>query len=155
MKSKNKSLIIKQLDKKIQGFQPLLNTQVPGQGWLNLIREALHMSLRQFGTRLQMTPQGIKDIERREKAGTITINSLKQAGDALGLQLVYGFIPKEDSLEKMIDRRAYEKAKQIVGRTSTTMKLEDQENSQARIKQAINELAEEIKREMPGNLWDQ
>jgi len=154
MKSRNNALVIKQLDNKLQTFQPLIKTQLPPQGWINLIRGALHMSLRQMGTRLQMTAQGIKDIERREKEGTITINSLKQAGDALGMQLVYGFIPKEDSLEKMIDRKAYEKAKQIVSRTSTTMKLEDQENSQARIKQAISELAEENKRDMPGSLWD-
>ena len=112
------------------------------------------MSLRQLGTRLQMTPQGVKDIERREKEGTITINSLKAAADALGMQLVYGFIPKEELLEKMVDRKAREKAEHIVGRTSVTMKLEDQENSEERIKQAIRELAEEIKREMPGNLWD-
>jgi predicted DNA-binding mobile mystery protein A len=101
-----------------------------------------------------MTPQGVKDIERREKEGTITINSLKVAADALGMQLVYGFIPREELLEKMIDRKAREKAEYIVGRTSVTMKLEDQENSEERIKQAIKELAEEIKREMPGNLWD-
>lgn len=154
MKSKNKMLIIRQLDKKLESFQLLATAQLPTQGWINLIRDTLHLSLRQLGERLRMTPQGVKDIERREKEGTITINSLKEAADALGMHLVYGFIPKETTLENMIDRKAYEKAKQIVGRTSTTMKLEDQENTQDRIKQAIAELAEEIKREMPSSLWD-
>jgi hypothetical protein len=34
------------------------------------------------------------------------------------------------------------------------MKLEDQENSKERIQQAIAELAEELRREMPKALWD-
>jgi hypothetical protein len=34
------------------------------------------------------------------------------------------------------------------------MKLEDQENSEERIKQAILEMAEDIKREIPTQLWD-
>jgi hypothetical protein len=79
---------------------------------------------------------------------------LREAAEALDMTLVYGFIPKDGSLEKMIERKAYEKARKIVSRTSTTMKLEDQGNSKERIKQAVAEPAEEIKREMPKNLWD-
>ena len=154
MKSRNYTLIIRQLDKKLQGLHSLLVISVPQKGWVNLLRNTLRMSLRQLGERLQITPQGMKDIERREAEGTITLKSLKEVGDALGMQLVYGFIPKEDTLEKMIELKARERAQKIVRRTSTTMKLEDQENSEERIKQAIAELAEQIKREMPKNIWD-
>ena len=39
-------------------------------------------------------------------------------------------------------------------RTSHTMKLEDQENSEERIKKAIKDRAEKIKNELPKYLWD-
>jgi hypothetical protein len=54
----------------------------------------------------------------------------------------------------MIEKKASEIAKKIVNRTSTTMKLEDQENTQMRLSQAIKELTEELKRKMPKSLWD-
>jgi Zn-dependent peptidase ImmA (M78 family) len=70
------------------------------------------------------------------------------------LNFLYAFIPKEDSLEKMIERRAHEVAKEIVMRTSHTMKLEDQENTEERLQKAIKDRAEKIKLEMPKYLWD-
>ncbi len=107
-----------------------------------------------MGNRLSITPQSMREIEQREKDGSITLKNLREAGTALNMQLVYGFIPKEGSLAQMIERRANEIAKEIVLRTSQSMKLEDQENSKQRIEKAIKERAEEIKNEMPGYLWD-
>jgi len=46
-------------------------------------------------------------------------------------------------------------AKDIVLRTSASMKLEDQENEPARIERAITEKARDIKDKMPRFLWDQ
>ncbi len=96
----------------------------------------------------------MKKIESNEADGGITLNALREAGDALNMKLVYGFIPKEGSVEKMIENRAKDLARKIVMRTSTTMKLEDQENSDQRIKEAIADMTEEFKREMPKSLWD-
>lgn len=153
MKLESSKLILRQLDNKMKAYQPLQEIQ-PATGWVSLIRKTLNMSLRQLGSRMSITPQSMRSIESREKEGTVTLKTLQEAAKALDMVLVYGFIPKDGSLEKLIERKAYEKAKKIVSRTSTTMKLEDQENSKSRIKQAVEELAEEIKREMPKNLWD-
>jgi predicted DNA-binding mobile mystery protein A len=153
MKLQSSKLVLRQLDKKLMAFQPLQEA-MPATGWVNLVRKTLNMSLRQLGNRMSITPQSIRSIEKREKEGTVTLQTLKEAAEALDMILVYGFVPKDGSLEKMIERKAYEKAQKIVSRTSTTMKLEDQGNSKDRIKQAVAELAEEIKREMPKNLWD-
>jgi hypothetical protein len=70
------------------------------------------------------------------------------------MKFVYGFIPENESLKHMIEERAYELAKEIVLRTSNNMRLEDQENSEARIKKSINEKTEEIISKMPRYLWD-
>ena len=155
MTKKQNKLLLDQLDKKLQAFKSLQTVTPPATGWVHAIRTGLKMSLRQLGNRLSIVPQSVKEIEQREKNGSITLKNLREAGKALDMQLLYGFIPKEESLEKMIEKRAYEIAKEIVMQTSHSMMLEDQENSKQRIEKAIKERAEEIKNEMPGYLWDQ
>ena len=147
-------LLIEQVDKKLALFKPLNSFIIPQRGWVHTIRIALKMSLRQLGNRLNITPQSVKEIEEREANGSITLKGLKEVGEVLDMKLVYGFIPKEHSIEEMIEKRAYEIAKQIVLRSSHTMLLEDQENSKARLEKAIRNRAAEIKFKMPKYLWD-
>ncbi len=149
-----KNLQIQQLNNKMMAYSSLQKIAPPPTGWLKAIRTAIGMSMQQLGNRLQVTKQNIRAIENREKDGTITLNALKEAASALDMQLVYGFVPADGSLEALIDRKAKELATQIVLRTSNTMKLEDQENSKQRIEKAIEERATIIKSEMPKTLWD-
>ncbi len=154
MKDLKLKLLIEQLDRKFEKLSSINSLVAPSEGWIYAIRTALKMNLRQLGTKLNITAQSVKEIELREKNGAITLNSLKEVGNALDMRLVYGFIPKEKSLNAMIEKRALEIAEMIVLRTSTTMSLEDQRNSTARIKRAIEDMADEIKSEMPKYLWD-
>ena len=149
-----KSLQLQQLNNKMLGFATLKQVAVPPTGWIKAIRTAIGMSMQQLGNKLSVSKQGILDMERREKDGSITIRSLKEIGRALDMQLVYGFIPNDGSLNALIEKRATELATKIVLRTSNTMKLEDQGNTNQRIENAIKERAEDIKNEMPKILWD-
>lgn len=154
MKTTQQKLLIDQLDAKLVQLKSLEKTVSPSNGWVSIIRAALKMSLRQLGKRLHMSAQAVKDIEKREANGTISIKSLREVAEALDMKLVYAFFPKEDSVKKMIEKRANEIAREIVLRTSNTMKLEDQENSDRRINEAIKNKTEEIKSKMPKYLWD-
>lgn len=149
-----KSLQLQQLNNKMLDFVRLRQIAIPPTGWIKAIRIAIGMSMQQLGNRLSVSRQGILDMEKREKDGSITIKSLKEIGRVLDMDLVYGFVPKDGSLDAMIDRKAKELATQIVMRTSNSMKLEDQGNSQKRIEKAIKERAAEIKNDMPKILWD-
>jgi len=149
-----KSLQLQQLNNKMLKFASLKQVAIPPTGWIKAIRTAFGMSMQQLGNKLSITKQGIMDIEKREKEGSITIKSLMELGRALDMQLVYGFVPNNGSLDALIERRATDLATKIVLRTSNTMTLEDQGNSKYRIKKAIKERAEEIKNEMPKILWD-
>jgi len=153
MNSKQK-LIIEQVDNKLLEFKPVQNSVVPPKGWIYTVRTALKMSMRQLGNKLNITAQSVNEIETREENSSITIKSLREAGAALGMKLVYGFVPQNERIEKMIEKRAMELAKEIVLRTSQSMKLEDQENKQERLKKSINDKASEIKDKMPKYLWD-
>lgn len=154
MNNLKQKLLIEQADRKLAMYRPLDLIIMPSKGWIHTIRIALKMSLRQLGNRLSISPQSVKEIEEREANGAITIKSLKEAGAALDMKLIYGFVPIGQSIEEMIEKRALEIAKDIVMRTSNTMQLEDQENSKDRIEKAIRNRAEEIKIKMPRYLWD-
>jgi predicted DNA-binding mobile mystery protein A len=151
---RTKSLQLQQLDSKMGSMTPLRKIAVPPTGWIKAIRTALGMSLLQLGSKLSITKQSAQDMERREKDGSITLKALRETAEVLDMHLVYGFVPKDGSLEELIDRKAKALARSIVLRTSNSMKLEDQENSQQRIDKAIEERAMAIKHEMPKTLWD-
>ncbi|MCK4921217.1 MAG: mobile mystery protein A [Bacteroidales bacterium] len=151
---KTKKLIREQLDNKIAKFRELDGIVLPPQGWIYSIRQGINMSLRQLGKKLSITPQSVKEIEEREKNGTISIKVLRQVAAALNMKFVYGFIPSEITLEGMIEKRAEELARSIVERTSVQMELEDQKNTPERIEKAIKEKASEIKNDVPKILWD-
>jgi predicted DNA-binding mobile mystery protein A len=151
---KKRSLQIEQLSNKMQAYPRLEKVAPPPIGWVKAIRTALGMSLQQLSNRLSITKPSAMEIEHREIKGSITIRSLREVAKALDMQLVYGFVPVDGSLEELIDRKARELATQIVMRTSNTMKLEDQENTKRRIEKAIQQRALDIINEMPKALWD-
>jgi predicted DNA-binding mobile mystery protein A len=154
MDIQKQKLLIEQLDRKLSQLKQIEKIIVPQKGWVSTIRAALNMSLRQLGNRLKISAQSVKEIEQREANGSLTIKSLREVADALDMKLVYGVIPKDESIEKIIEKRASEIAREIVLRTSNTMKLEDQENSKVRIEKAVKSKTEEIKNKMPKYLWD-
>jgi predicted DNA-binding mobile mystery protein A len=149
-----KSLQLQQLNSKMLGFASLKQVAMPPTGWIKALRTAIGMSMQQLGNKLNVSRQGIMDSEKREKDGSITIKSLREIARAMDMQLVYGFVPNDGSMDALIEKRATELATQIVMRTANTMKLEDQANSKKRIETAIRERATAIKNEMPKILWD-
>ena len=143
-----------QLDARLKAIATLQNINAMEQGWIKSIRLAIGMSLLQLGNRLNITKQSVLEIENREAEGNITLKTLRDVAKAMDMQLVYGFVPNDGSLEALVDRKAKEAATKIVMRTSNSMKLEDQENSEQRIQKAIAERADELKREISKVLWD-
>ena len=151
--SKNK-LQIEHLEAKIRVCAPLTKVAIPPTGWIKAVRLALGMSLQQLANRIAITKQSVQEMEQREKEGSISLKSLRETAHALDMELVYGFVPKDGTLDALINRKSIELATRIVSRTSTTMKLEDQENSELRLKKAIEERSSKLKYEIPKVLWD-
>lgn len=154
MRDLKKKLMIEQLDRKFEKLAVLKDLEISPKGWINAIRTGLNMSLVQLAKRLKKTSVSVKEIEQREEDKGITLKKLTEVAEALNCHFVYAFIPKDGSLEKLIEKRANQVAKEIVMRTSHTMKLEDQENTEERLRKAIKDRAEKIKNELPKYLWD-
>ncbi|MDA0686380.1 MAG: mobile mystery protein A [Bacteroidetes bacterium] len=149
-----KTLELNLLEQRLATFSKLESYSSPSGGWVKSIRTALGMTLLQMGKRLGVSKQAVLDMEKREAEGSITLKALREVGQAIDMQLVYGFVPNDGSLDALIEKKARELASQIVHRTSNSMVLEDQAISEYRLNQAIDERTLEIKQQMPKILWD-
>jgi predicted DNA-binding mobile mystery protein A len=149
-----KSIQIQQLNSKMLAYASLQKVPPPPTGWIKAFRTAIGMSMQQLGKRLSITKQSVLDMEIREKNGSITIKALRETAKVLDMELVYGFVPVDGSLEELIDRKAKELATQIVLHASNSIKLEDQECTTQHVEKAIQERAIALKNEMPKTLWD-
>ena len=148
------SLQIQQLNSKMLTVAAIKKITPPPTGWIKAVRNALGMTLQQLGNKLSITKQSIQIIERREVEGSITLKTLRDVANGLDMELVYGFVPKDGSLDALIERKAKALATQIVMRSANTMNLENQGVSEIRIQKAIKERTVAIVNEMPKNLWD-
>lgn len=149
-----KQLLIEQLDQKLENFKNSAMVLVPTKGWINTIRTTLNMTRDQLGIKLGMTKGAVQKIEEREASGQITINKLKNVGQALDMKFVYGFVPHDGSVENLIRLKSEKLARKIVMRTNQNMKLEAQGIGDEKINKIIEDLSIEIKREMRKSIWD-
>ncbi|MFZ4798445.1 MAG: XRE family transcriptional regulator [Bacteroidia bacterium] len=149
-----RNLKVEQLDKKIQSFIGTEKIIVPDKGWINTIRTSINMTLEQLGNKLNVTRQGAKKMEDSESKGTISLTAMKEIGHVLNMHFVYGFVPIQGSIDKLIQIKAEELAKKIVLRTNQNMKLENQGNSEEQINKAIIDLTYDLKQELSKSLWD-
>ena len=60
------------------------------------LRKRHKLSMESLGLRLNITRQGVYKIQQSEKAGTISINSLKRIAETLGYTLEYRFVKVDD-----------------------------------------------------------
>lgn len=151
---KKRQLLIEQLDQKLEKFKETAMVLVPEKGWINTIRTTLNMTREQLAARLEMTKGAVQKIEEREASGQITINKLRDAGNALNMKFVYGFIPNDGSIDNLIEAEAEKLARKIVLRTHQNMKLEDQGIGEEKVQKSIIDLTQEIKREVRKSIWD-
>lgn len=149
-----KKLLLQQLDSKLKPFSEAKSVIVPDYGWIKTIRTTINMTLAQAGKKLNISKQGVSKIEESEAAGTITLNSLKDVGNAMDMELVYGFVPIDGSIDSLLDRKSRILAEKIIFRTNHNMMLEDQQINQEKLQFAIEDLSNEIKNELRKTIWD-
>lgn len=154
MSSIKKLLIQKQIDDLIQSF--VIGEQRPHlhSGWIQSIRLALGMSLRQLSERIGVSPSALNNFEKREQTEAISLASLKKVANAMDMELVYYLKPKQGSIYSTIQKQARIKALEILDQSNQTMKLESQETSISSQELEIERLTNEIASKRPLNLWD-
>lgn len=140
------------LDERLRPLKQLERFQAPPKGWIRAIREALGMSGVQFARRLKVSPQSVDALEKSEANGSIKIETLRRAAEALDCTLVYALVPNS-SLEKAVLDRARRIALRDLGRVAHTMKLEAQGTGDADLEARIDAYIRNTLRER--DLWEQ
>jgi predicted DNA-binding mobile mystery protein A len=126
--------------------------QRPPRGWVRAIREALGMTTAELGRRMGLTQSRVSQIERSEELGSIRLDTLERAAQALNCQVRYVFVPNEP-LEEMVQRQARLRAQAEVDAVTHTMALEDQVPEPGVLDSLVQEMAERFVDER--HLWEQ
>ena len=136
------------LDSRLGQIESLERFTPPRAGWIRAIRDALGMSAKELGRRMSVSHAAVFELERNERAGTVRLDSLTRAAEALDCTFVYAFVPRR-GLEQAVRARAEQIAEQELRRVQHTMALEGQAEP---IDAAVRE---EIVQQLlsSGNLW--
>ncbi len=149
----DKKTVCKQLDKKLTHLKDFAAFDVPQQGWIKTIRDALGLSAKQLAKKTGMDQPRISRLERTEKQGNMTLATLQKIAQGLNMKFVYGFVP-EESLEAMVKVQAKHIALNRLKRLNDTMRLEKQGLSDPEQEQALQDMIDKILVDPPKDFWD-
>jgi predicted DNA-binding mobile mystery protein A len=150
-----KLLAVDQLDRRLPRLQKAaheLRAQTPRSGWVHTLRGALGLSERAFAKRLGFGFGGaVQELERNERSGSVTLERLRHAANALDADLIYALVPRKP-LRETIAARARAVAKEHIEAVAHSMALEDQALGSSQLKRQVDELARELEKR-PRALW--
>jgi predicted DNA-binding mobile mystery protein A len=143
---------IRHLDQRFKALRPLARSPRPSKGWLRAIRNALGMTSAQLALRLGVSQPRIIELEKSEASGTVTLNTLQRAAEALGCRLVYALIP-EQPLEETVLERVNQLAQRQLTAVQQTMRLEDQSVGSKKANDEVRRQFVEVLLKHPARLW--
>lgn len=112
------------------------------------------MTSAQLAQRLGVSQPRIIELEKSEASGTVTLNTLQRAAEAVGCRLVYALIP-EKSLEKTVLERVNQLAQRQLAAVQQTMRLEDQSVKSKKANDDVRRQFVEVLLKHPARLWDE
>ncbi len=133
----------RRLDERFERLRPLVSEAPPHRGWIRAIRDALGMSGRELADRIGVSQRTLVDMERSEELGTIQLDTLRRAAEALECQVVYALVPRI-SLKNMVEEQARRKAAAHLRSVAHQGRLEDQEISETAAAHDLEAFAEQL-----------
>ena len=112
------------------------------------------MNKTQMAKRLGITSQSLAELEAAELKGSITLNRLQKAADALGCDLAYTIVPRKP-LETMVSEQALRRATQKLVRINRSQALEAATVDEEALSAAVHDLARELELEGTTDLWNE
>lgn len=147
----HKDLKLKQISESLENIKRMGIPSAPKDGWLKSIRTALWMSMNLAAYKANINTSTWEKIEKREQKGTVTIETLQKAADALNCDIRLVLVPREP-LDTILERQAFIKADEEIWKLDETMSLEKQKNSPAFLKDMRNKLVHNYMNN-PKDLW--
>ena len=141
----------KQLDVQLAKVRRL-DVPTPREGWISSIREALGMSMESFAKRLGIARQSAHHLEKSEVKGSITINRLRSAANALDCDLVVMVVPRKP-LEAIVRDNSLRAAWRLSRDIAHTMALEQQELDAQQVDRIVQETAVDLVNRGDQRIW--
>ncbi len=146
-------IVARQYREKInQAIRQVSDLSMPPEGWLRTVRNALGMSGSQLAKRSGVTKARVSRAEQDELTGSVTLKSMKSMAEAMNCRFVYAVLPDQE-IEKLIQKRAIQKARERIAAASVHMALEAQELDDELLSFEVERIASEIREKMPSDLW--
>lgn len=102
---------------------------MPRGGWVGAIRDSLGMTRQDLARRLGVSHTAIAKLEGSERAGTIQLDTLRRAADALDCDVLVFVVPRQP-LQAQVDQRRLQLFHDEMQRADVQMNLEDQAMSE-------------------------
>jgi predicted DNA-binding mobile mystery protein A len=94
MKTQFQTILLMDLDHRLPALiAARQNAKQPAGGWLRAVRQAFGFAQATVAKQASITQQAYAQFERGEVSGTISINNLQRAAEAMECSLVYFLVP--------------------------------------------------------------
>jgi predicted DNA-binding mobile mystery protein A len=141
-----------QLDEKLARASAVESLELPRNGWIKSVRQALGMTAAQLARKLRMSQQAVLALEKREVAGTITLATLENAARALGCEVRVVFVTRR-GIDATVRERAMRRARDERDQIVHTMGLESQAKGVREVLD-VEKIAESWRTKRRARLWD-
>lgn len=129
----------RRLDQRLSDLRRQIGPR-PHGGWIRAIRDALGMSGAELARRLDVSAQAVSAMEASERSGSIRLETLERAADALDCDVVYALVPRQ-GLQTSVEDQARRKAWEHLAPIAHHARLEDQEVGTVELEDEVEELA--------------
>lgn len=122
---------------------PADSVHPPRGGWVKALREALGMSAADLAARMGVAESTVLRMEGSEQRGTVRLDTLQRAAQALDCDLVYALVPRT-TLDRAVRQQAEKVAGQQLRAVAHTMLLEGQQTDARAQQQALGEAVDDL-----------
>ncbi len=143
MPRNNQRRVRQRLDEHLVPLRESNAVTMPPRGWIRAYRDALGMTAAQLGSRMGISQPAVTKLEQSEVDGTISVESLQRAAQAMDATAHSVFLPNS-TLEDTVLRRAREIAIRDLEGVDRSMRLEDQAVDQGAAERLLREHIDEV-----------
>lgn len=130
----------RQLDARLEALREIADFPAPHMGWVRAIRQAIGMSTTELAARMGTGQSRISVIEQGEVTGSIKIETLRRAAEALNCDVFYALVPRT-TLVEAVRAQGRHKAATHLEHVGHHMRIEDQAVTANAASEELDDLA--------------
>jgi len=115
-------LAMQQIERRLKKLGTIAKDAHVPTGWIAYMRQAMFMTLSNLAKASDLSPATVQQIEKREKVGKVTIESMRKIAAAMECEFVYALVPKQE-LSAFLKKKASAKATRIIREADVQMTL--------------------------------